>query len=228
MSHSVRSEALPDYVREETVTMLEECAERLPIDETVNLELFPMADLVEREEWFGSREKRQKVVETFRERLYGVGGSTAGEDISIYVDVEIDGHRSFLSNAVAHEYNHLARNDSWDRDSQRLVDKLVLEGLALCFEIEMTGTEPPYARTVSQETARTLFEGVANRLGSTDPQLRSATFYGTHADDEFEPWAGYVLAYELVRQTQLIDELDWSQLVATDSTTFVAETDFVG
>lgn len=229
MSYAVIADGLPAYIRKETITTLEECAEKLPTNETVNVELLPMTDLVEREDWFGSREKRQGAVTMFREELFGVGGSTSGHEISIYVDEEVDGHREFLPNAVTHEYNHVARNESVSQETKRLVDCLALEGLAMHYEIEVTGTEPPYTHAVPVETARKIFRKINDKLTSTDPQLRAATLFGTHdEDDGFDPWGGYVLAYELIRRTHFVDELDWPELMTVDSSAFVSETEFVG
>lgn len=226
MDYNVTSNRLSGSVAESVSEALENCAKRLPPEETVTVELFPLSELPE--EMFGGGEQLQEAITVFREELYGVIGVTVGTDVSLYVDTDVDGHCSFLPNVVAHEYNHAVRYETSTRTQNRLADRLVLEGLAECFEVEITGREPPYARAVPVAAARSLFEGVKDELGSTDSQLHTAVFYGVDESDEFERWAGYTLAYHLIRESEPYTVHDWPELMDEDSKTLLEESTFVG
>lgn len=219
-------EGLPAHVRDRAAETLADCRAVLPANQPATVGVYPLAALPGREDWFGDDAKMAQAVELIRTELDGVGGATTGSSASVYVDADVDGHRAFLPNAIAHEYNHLVRKAAFEGDG-RLVDRLALEGLAQCFEVEIAGRKPPYAEAIPDETARTLFAEIRPKLESTHPGVRTVVFQGKRDAEVFERWGGYALAYKLVRESDPFETLAWPELVSVDSERFVSESSFL-
>ena len=123
-----------------------------------------------------------------------------------------------LERAVAHELHHAMRRDAAPR-GRRLLDSLVMEGLAGRFVEELYGSEPePWECAVSGEL---LAEVAAHARPHAlhDGYDHREWFYGTRA---LPRWAGYTLGYELVgRRRAPLDRILPSALAATPAEAFL-------
>jgi uncharacterized protein YjaZ len=118
-----------------------------------------------------------------------------------------------LSATLAHELHHAKR---W-RDpgyGQTLLEALVTEGLAQCFELPFRDGEPPiYARALEPAQVNVLLELARAEFDAPHYNHR-AWFITGDAQKDIPGWAGYTLGYEMVKRFLEITAQTPAQAVA--------------
>ena len=119
---------------------------------------------------------------------------------------------------VAHELHHVVRRDAVVR-GERLLDALVMEGLAGRFVEELYGSAPePWECAVSGALLHDVAE-LAGRRAERDDHDHAEWFYGA---GELPRWAGYTLGYELIGARRApLDRISPSALAATPADAFL-------
>lgn len=134
---------------------------------------------------------------------YGMGGQTHGPGrITISLDpsskrlLEPERRQRIIS-VLAHEIHHESRMRS-NVISNTLVDQLVLEGLAQCFEEEVSGLTPFYAIALNRNQLSDFSErALENPCAITHDY--NAWFFGKVNNAKWPRHAGYSLGYALIK-----------------------------
>jgi uncharacterized protein YjaZ len=154
----------------------------------------------------------------------GIGGnySKAENRITIFIDPE---HKNILENiskeilkTLAHEYMHASREQKIPWEECTLLEALVTEGLAQCFEVEVCGEDPIYARTLSAYEIQHILKQVTSILNTNDFDY-SGIFFGVGGI--YKKWTGYSVGYWLVNEYLRKTHKKASQLILEDSKTFL-------
>jgi uncharacterized protein YjaZ len=125
-----------------------------------------------------------------------------------------------LKHTLAHELHHTMR---W-RDPGygiTLVDALITEGLADCFDLEVFGGEsPPWSRALSDEEFNRMIKKAQGELHNKKYD-HSSWFYG-NSNMGIPRWTGYSLGYKMIRDyLQKHPDKKPSLLYATKTDTFL-------
>ena len=125
-----------------------------------------------------------------------------------------------LQQVIVHEYNHLAfyfyqkffekKKVKW-----RIIDSLVMEGLAQNFEEEILKTRPIYSKALSQKEAFNLLKKIKDKLYEIDYKFANALFFG---NKRFKKWSGYTVGYFIVKNFRNKNKnLKWRDLILIPS-----------
>ncbi len=104
--------------------------------------------------------------------------------------------RKELPRSVSHELHHAVR---WKAVGygRTLMEVLVTEGLATCFEVELWGGKPsPWATAIKGKTFEKLWQKATQEFKNTSYN-HNRWFFGS---DDLPRWAGYTLGHDLVRR----------------------------
>ena len=162
--------------------------------------------------------------EFVKSRMEGVGGYTPN-DYGIFIRVNRKSRkwRDSLLGTIAHEFNHLIRFQKMKgREKTTLLTSLVFEGLAQCFEEDVTGKLRPWSKALTKAEATKVWKKIKGKLSSDSRDLSYRLFL-KRDDIEFPLWSGYAIGYLLVRKR--INELgnDWSSIMGMKSEEFVGK-----
>lgn len=221
MEYDVSVDDLPSYVHQEVVSALEASSQQLRSNVHLTIEATRLSNLAEQREWFDTHDQMKKTIQIFREDLCGVGAYNTGSTILLYIDPNINGHKNFLQNVTAHEYSHVVRSQVNRPRNNDLANRLVDEGLAQCFEEDITGNPSPYSNLASEDATRRLYNEIQDRLTSTNKQLHNKVLYGDPTSDIFDQWIGYTLGYRLVKNVAAYDSLNWEQMIRLNAEYFI-------
>ncbi len=162
--------------------------------------------------------------EFVKSRMGGVGGYTPNDHgIFIRVNTESRKWRDSLSGTMAHEFNHLIRFQKMKgREKATLLTSLIFEGLAQCFEEDVTGKLRPWSKALTKAEATKVWKKIKGKLNSDSRDLNYRLFF-KRDDIEFPLWSGYTIGYLLVRKR--INELGngWSSIMDMKSEEFVGK-----
>ncbi len=156
-------------------------------------------------------------------RMQGSSGWThSGDDVDIYLNTKVIGWRKALKRSVVHEFNHAIRMQRTGKRSGELtlLDTVALEGLAQCFEKDVCGALPPYARAISISRAQKIWFIVKPELGKNDDPFYRRLFFAT-GDKDFPLWSGYTLSYLIVKRRMKQLGYGWSTIMSCNSAEIV-------
>ncbi len=135
------------------------------------------------------------------ESMQGVSGFTHNDHtISILVNTESNKWKEAMEGTIAHEFSHVIRFQGTGMVQDRsLRASLAFEGLAQCFEEEITGKLKPWSTAISEKQAKTIWK----RIKSLDSESRDlyTDLFIRKDGKRFPHWAGYALGYLIVKKT---------------------------
>ena len=136
------------------------------------------------------------------ESMQGVSGFTHNDHtISILVNTESNKWKEAMGGTIAHEFNHVVRFQGTAMAQDRsLRASLAFEGLAQCFEEEMTGKLKPWSTAINENQAKAIWKRIKGSLDSESRDLYTDLFIRKDAK-RFPHWAGYALGYLIVKKT---------------------------
>jgi uncharacterized protein YjaZ len=122
-----------------------------------------------------------------------------------------------LKQTVIHEYNHLAfffyqktfRKRGLKR---RILDSLIMEGLAQNFEEDILKIRPIYSKALSQKEAFNLLKKIENKIYEPlNYKFYKDLFFGSK---KFKRWSGYTIGYFIVKEFRKQNKkLNWKSLI---------------
>ena len=129
---------------------------------------------------------------------YGVGGFCGDE---AYIDIFLEENREsdwerWLPSTLYHEWHHLARRRG-PGYGKSLLEALISEGLALHFEIEVEGKEPPFFADFLEQDVRYKMIDILKIEYSDTQYDHWRWFFGK---GEFPFLAGYDLSYYIIKK----------------------------
>lgn len=120
-----------------------------------------------------------------------------------------------IKQTIIHEYNHLAfffyqkifrKKYKW-----RIIDSLIMEGLAQNFEENILKIRPIYSKVLSQSNAFNLLKNIKNELYKFDRKFYESLFFGSK---KFKRWSGYTIGYFIVKKfIKQNKNLNWKDLI---------------
>lgn len=136
------------------------------------------------------------------ESMQGVSGFTHNDHtISILVNTESNKWKEAMEGTIAHEFSHVIRFQGTGMVQDRsLRASLAFEGLAQCFEEEITGKLKPWSTAISEKQAKTIWKRIKRSLDSESRDLYTDLFIRKDGK-RFPHWAGYALGYLIVKKT---------------------------
>lgn len=122
--------------------------------------------------------------------------------------------RDRIPATVAHELNHAAR---WRTPGygRTLLECLVSEGLAVAYETELFGKEPPYSHPCGD--LQEFWEAAQPLLDRTDYN-HARWFFG---NGDLPRWTGYALGYELVQRFVAAENMTVREATGLHATDFL-------
>jgi uncharacterized protein YjaZ len=124
-----------------------------------------------------------------------VGGFTTHDGYSVYMS--LDSRKGFKMDEIyrqlLHELHHAKRFQD-NLYPQNLIDNLVTEGLACCYEFEVTGTPPIYSQVTITEEQKEL----AKKHYFSKDYDHNLWFFGAN-QEEVPKWFGYSYGYLLCK-----------------------------
>ncbi|HFQ5259072.1 TPA: DUF2268 domain-containing putative Zn-dependent protease, partial [Vibrio vulnificus] len=156
---------------------------------------------------------------------FGIGGfALSAHRVELFLDVRRDDIEAVvkkeLTAVLGHEINHALRK-SYGHKNATLLDNLVMEGLACHFEGVLNGGElSSMFVDIQHEDWGPLYEKMKPHLESTSFPFEQM-FLGTKLD-EYPRYAGYWVGYNLVTQYLRNENSSISDVVALDSSSFIA------
>ena len=136
------------------------------------------------------------------ESMQGVSGFTYNDHtISILVNTKSNEWKEAMEGTIAHEFSHVVRFQNENLAKDRSIRALLaFEGLAQCFEEEITGKLKPWSTAINERQAKVVWRGIKGKLGSESRDLYSDLFI--RKDGKIFPhWAGYTIGYLIVKKT---------------------------
>lgn len=152
--------------------------------------------------------------EFVRDSMGGSSGYTVDDStMFITVDTNAPQWKEAVRSTVIHEYNHVVWHQIHEKDggNLRLSEIIVMEGLAQCFEEYFVGKPPVYATAVSEEEAKHAWEYAKEHLAESELEWWPKLAF--RVEEKFPLWAGYTMAYLMIKQK--IEEFGgpWSELM---------------
>ena len=151
--------------------------------------------------------------------MYGSTGWTPdSQHVHIGVNIGTEGWQRSLKSTTAHELNHTVRHHRMGthRGELNIRDTIAFEGLAQCFETEVCGRLPPYARALSAKQVWRTWMLVKDNLDSLDEDFYHRIFFARN-DKEVPTWAGYRFSYMIVSRMKKRSGLGWDALMGLRS-----------
>lgn len=156
--------------------------------------------------------------EFITKRMGGTSGFTHNKKtIEIKVNPSARGWPQSLKSTIAHEFNHALRFQLTGKgfENYTLRDTIALEGLGQCFEEEMFGKTPPWAKAISKDKAIRLWKKIMPKLRNKSFDFYSKLFFGK--GKEFPLWGGYTISYLIVKKRKEELDLSWKELMKLSS-----------
>lgn len=160
-----------------------------------------------------------------RRYMGGASGWTRSEDtVDIYIDAKAPTWKEATQRSLIHEFNHVIRAQRFKKpfEDYTLLDTIAFEGLAQCFEKEILGTLPSYARAISLGQARELWLRLKPHLQEIDSQFYRRVFFATK-DREFPHWTGYTISYIIVRRRMSTWRFGWSRIMREEPCVIIGQ-----
>ena len=160
-----------------------------------------------------------------RDKMDGVSGySSKGYAIFLSINSEAKLWKKFIGGTVAHEYNHAVRFQKINHWTKRtLLNSLVLEGLAQCFEEEVTGNLRPWSKAITTKQANLIWTSLKRKLNVDSRDLEDSVFFGK-GSKKFPMWAGYTIGYLIVKKRRAeLGETDWNVITGKDAKMIVGK-----
>jgi len=152
-----------------------------------------------------------------RDKMEGVAGSTLnGYMISLRINKGAARWKRFVVGIVAHEFNHVIRYQRIIRMDKTMLDNLVAEGLAQCFETQLTGMVRPWSKAITNAQARAVLMKLKGRLDVESQDMYTRVFL-KEGDREFPHWSGYTIGYLMVGKRLEGLKRDWDMVVGMKS-----------
>ena len=133
--------------------------------------------------------------------------------------------RHFLIGTVAHEFNHLIRFQRIGQSDKTLMNNIVAEGLAQCFEYQLTGSLRPWSTAITRNRARVVWAKLKRKLNHESRDLYERLFLKRN-DKEFPHWSGYTIGYFLMEKRLGKSEKDWEKVMSMKSKTIIGDGTF--
>ena len=132
---------------------------------------------------------------------FGFGGYTLTNNLlMIPIDSKFESLeesvKKNLSRLIVHELYHCLRDYSFE-GQPTLLESLINEGLADCFEIEISNEKPSLLDTALNENQLQKFNEQAKKEYNNKEYNHDAWFFGT--TDDIPKWTGYTLGFFLVK-----------------------------
>ena len=160
--------------------------------------------------------------EFIKSKMSGVTGFTPNAySMFLRIDCESDWSR-FIVGTILHEFNHVIRFQRTNFPRRpSVLDNLVMEGLAQCFEEDATGTLRPWSEAITREKAREIWQNIKDRLELKSRDLNDRIFI-REGDEEFPLWAGYTMGYLMVRnKLKKLKKTNWDKLIGMNPKSFL-------
>ncbi len=148
------------------------------------------------------------------DKMGGVIGFTPnGHTFFLSINESTNNWVKFIAGNVAHEFNHAVRLQRVHQKSHTLLNSLVFEGLAQCFEEQITGLTRPWSKAITRVKAQAIWMKLKKRLNVESMDLYNGLFIGQN-DKEFPHWSGYTIGYLIVKER--LHELgkDWNDIMS--------------
>jgi len=192
------------FVREVKPVVIEAIASAqriLPLESSVRLRVTP---------------DTREAVSTYMQG--STGWTRDSQHVYVGVNTQTKGWRRSLKRTVAHELNHTVRDKrtAKRKGKMTMLDTIAFEGLAQCFEKEVSGELPPYAAALSVQQTRRIWSMIKHDLDSRDEALYRRIFFARD-DRDVPTWAGYRLSYMIVSRRMKRLELGWDARMGLSS-----------
>ena len=158
-----------------------------------------------------------------KDRLEGVAGFTPNRyTISIRINSSSRLWKKAVGGTAVHEFSHAVRfQKTSSRKRRTLLDSLVLEGVAQCFEEDVTGRARPWSKAITSEQARRIWMKIRGMLNKDSSDLRNRMFMKKD-DKEFPLWSGYTIGYLIVKKRLAeLGKADWNRTTGKESKALV-------
>ena len=133
--------------------------------------------------------------------------------------------RQFLAGTVAHEFNHAIRFQRIDQKDRTLLNNIVSEGLAQCFEYQLTGSLRPWSTAITRDQARTIWVKLKEKLDVESRDMQDRIFI-KQKDKEFPHWSGYTVGYLLIKKRLEELKMDWEKVMCMKSKVIIGDDTF--
>ncbi|WP_077324721.1 DUF2268 domain-containing protein [Virgibacillus siamensis] len=137
-----------------------------------------------------------------KEKLDGVSAFTEWDGRMCFAVLPEDNIRTALKSVITHEYHHHWRISALDmnEESQTLLDRLILEGLAEHFVRIKLGEVylGPYKDALTEDDAKTLWKNTYKEHLFDKGQITDLYMFG-NKEKGLPFWGGYSLGYYLVK-----------------------------
>ena len=155
----------------------------------------------------------------------GSSGNTDDVGKNMFVSVNTENKewkRSFIG-SVSHEFNHIVRLQSAGKNFFKfsIAEMIALDGLAQCFEEDMSGYKAPYSNAITISEAKRLWKKIKSKLNNIDPYFYRKLFFGDYKS--FPHWGGYTLSYLIVKKRKEELGLSWPELMKIDAKKLIGD-----
>lgn len=162
--------------------------------------------------------------EFVKNKMGGITGYTPNAYTSFLTINANSKWKKFIIGTVAHEFNHAIRFQRIKLPRRlALLDSLVLEGLAQCFEEDSIGTIRPWSKAITRAQAKRIWTNLKEKLDIRSRDLNDRVFLSPD-DKEFPHWSGYTIAYLILRKKlKRLKMTDWNKIMDIDSELIVKD-----
>lgn len=155
-------------------------------------------------------------------KMGGVGGFTCNLSlIHLQINTRARAWRNMLFSVISHEFNHTVRFAIFNQETN-LRGTMASEGLAQCFESEMSGRIPPWAKAISESRAKTVWKEIIPNLSNRGWRIYIQVFFG---GNRFPKWSGYTISYLMVKKRLKDLKVDWSEAMRLRSEELIGSFD---
>ena len=156
-------------------------------------------------------------------KMGGVGGFTWSLSlIHLQINTRARAWRNMLFGTISHEFNHTVRFAISNQKTTNLREQMATEGLAQCFESEISGRIPPWAKAISESRAKTVWKEIKPNLSNRGWRIYTQVFFGR---DRFPRWSGYTISYLMVKKRLKYLKVDWSKAMRLRSEELIGSFD---
>ena len=156
--------------------------------------------------------------EFVKDRMGGITGYTPNA-YTLFLTINVKSRwKKYIIGTVAHEFNHAIRFQRIKSTRYfTLRDSLVLEGLAQCFEEDSAGTIRPWSTAITNSQAQKTWAKLNGKLDIKSRDLYYRVFLSPD-DKEFPHWAGYTIAYLILRKKlKRLKIANWNKIMNMSS-----------
>ena len=158
-----------------------------------------------------------------KNRMEGVSGFCPNPYmLSIRINPKALNWKSHVVGVISHEFSHMVRFQRIVKEKYTILDYLAMEGLAQCFETQITGFVRPYSKALTDKEARIVWRKVKKIMHKSGKDLYRRVFL-ERKDKVFPHWSGYTISYLILNERLHNMKSSWDEIIGMDAKSLIGD-----